>query len=53
MSKKVCLDCGHGGSDPGAVKGSRTEKEDVLRLGLKVRDLLTAAGINGINSHGR
>ena len=46
MSKKVCLDCGHGGSDPGAVKGSRTEKEDVLRLGLKVRDLLTAAGIN-------
>ena len=46
MSKKVCLDCGHGGSDPGAVKGSRTEKADVLRLGLKVRDLLTAAGIN-------
>ena len=42
----MCLDCGHGGSDPGAVKGSRTEKADVLRLGLKVRDLLTAAGIN-------
>ncbi len=46
MSKKVCLDCGHGGSDPGAVNGTRTEKADVLRLGLKVRDLLTAAGIN-------
>ena len=46
MSKKVCLDCGHGGKDPGAVNGTRTEKADVLRLGLKVRDLLTAAGIN-------
>ena len=46
MSKKVCLDCGHGGSDPGAVKGSRTEKADVLKIGLKVRDLLTAQGIN-------
>lgn len=46
MSKKVCLDCGHGGSDPGAVKGSRTEKADVLRIGLKVRDLLAAQGIN-------
>ena len=46
MSKKVCLDCGHGGSDPGAVNGARTEKADVLRIGLKVRDLLTAQGIN-------
>ena len=46
MSKKVCLDCGHGGSDPGAVKGSRTEKADVLGIGLKVRDLLAAQGIN-------
>lgn len=46
MSKKVCLDCGHGGSDPGAVNGARTEKADVLRVGLKVRDLLTAQGIN-------
>lgn len=46
MAKKVCLDFGHGGSDPGAVNGTRTEKADVLRLGLKVRDLLTAAGIN-------
>lgn len=46
MSKKVCLDCGHGGSDPGAVNGARTEKADVLRIGLKVRDLLAAQGIN-------
>lgn len=46
MSKKVCLDCGHGGSDPGAVNGARTEKADVLKMGLRVRDLLTAQGIN-------
>lgn len=46
MAKKVCLDFGHGGKDPGAVNGTRTEKADVLRLGLKVRGLLTAAGIN-------
>ena len=46
MSKKVCLDCGHGGSDPGAVNDPREEKTDVLKIGLKVRDLLTAQGIN-------
>ena len=46
MAKKVCLDFGHGGSDPGAVNGKRTEKADVLRIGLKVRDLLTAQGVN-------
>lgn len=46
MRKKVCLDCGHGGSDPGAVNGARTEKADVLKIGLRVRDLLTAQGIN-------
>lgn len=46
MAKKVCLDFGHGGSDPGAANGKRTEKADVLRIGLKVRDLLTAQGVN-------
>lgn len=46
MAKKVCLDFGHGGSDPGAVNGKRTEKADVLRIGLKVRDFLTAQGVN-------
>lgn len=44
--QKVCLDCGHGGSDPGAVNDPREEKTDVLKIGLKVRDLLTAQGIN-------
>lgn len=34
MRKKiVCLDPGHGGKDPGAVSGSRLEKEDTLLLG--------------------
>ncbi len=31
--QKVCLDCGHGGSDPGAVKGSRTEKKKRMSCG--------------------
>lgn len=38
----VCLDAGHGGSDVGAVAtdGKRYEKDDNLRLTLKVRDEL-------------
>lgn len=45
MSIKICLDPGHGGSDPGAVLGSRYEKNDVLRLALAVKPLLEAQGI--------
>lgn len=44
VGKTVFLDAGHGGTDPGAVNGSRKEAADNLRLGLAVRDLLKAAG---------
>ncbi len=38
------LDPGHGGSDPGAVSGSREEAADVLRLSLRVGQLINSAG---------
>jgi N-acetylmuramoyl-L-alanine amidase len=41
----VVLDPGHGGVDSGAV-GVVVEKEVVLDIGLKTRDLLEAAGVN-------
>lgn len=31
-TRYLCIDPGHGGGDPGAVNGSRKEKDDVLRL---------------------
>ncbi len=40
----ICLDPGHGGTDPGAVLGDRLEKDDNLRLALAVRDKLESAG---------
>ena len=42
---KICLDPGHGGSDSGATKGSRKEKDDVLKLCLAVKPLVEAQGI--------
>lgn len=45
MSIKIYLDPGHGGSDPGATKGSRHEAEDVLKMALAVGKLLQAQGI--------
>lgn len=46
----VCLDAGHGGSDVGAVSkdGKRYEKDDNLRLTLKVRDELERMGIKTV-----
>lgn len=41
---KFCIDPGHGGSDPGAVKGNRKEKNDVLRLAKEVELLLKGQG---------
>ena len=41
---KICLDAGHGGSDPGAVNGSRKEKDDALKLTLRVGEILKANG---------
>ena len=39
-----CLDPGHGGTDPGTVNGKRKEKDDVLKLALKVKPLLEEQG---------
>ena len=41
-TKKVFLDPGHGGKDPGACNGKRTEASDVLRLGLAIKKKLLA-----------
>ena len=46
MSKYVCLDAGHGGKDPGATGYGRQEKNDVLSLVLRVRDLLIKMGVS-------
>ncbi len=42
---RVVIDPGHGGVDPGAV-GIVVEKEVNLAVGLRVRDLLQAAGVD-------
>ena len=39
-TKKVFLDPGHGGKDPGACNGKRTESSDVLKLGLAIKKKL-------------
>ncbi|MCL2856220.1 MAG: N-acetylmuramoyl-L-alanine amidase [Oscillospiraceae bacterium] len=44
MSKIIVLDPGHGGSDPGAVNGSRFESHDNLRIGMAIRELLRSQG---------
>lgn len=41
---KIMIDAGHGGKDPGAVNGSRKEKDDVLKLAKEVGKLLKNAG---------
>ncbi len=43
-SATFIIDPGHGGSDPGAVNGSRHEADDVLRLSLKVGEYIIKAG---------
>ena len=40
MAKKIYIDAGHGGVQPGAVNGKRKESDDVLRMALKVQELL-------------
>jgi N-acetylmuramoyl-L-alanine amidase len=39
---RACLDPGHGGTDPGAVRGTLVEKELNLDIALRVRTLLDA-----------
>lgn len=43
---KICIGPGHGGSDPGAVNGSRREASDNLRLAQRVADILRDKGHN-------
>lgn len=42
---KLCFDYGHGGNDPGAMYKGRKEKEDTLKIGLAVAELLRRHGI--------
>lgn len=42
---KVCIDAGHGGKDPGAVKGKRYEKDDTLRFAKRLGKVLKANGV--------
>lgn len=44
MNKIIFLDPGHGGTDVGAINGSRHEADDNLRLALAVQKLLVAQG---------
>jgi len=39
---KICIDPGHGGSDPGAVGGGQEEAANVLDTGLKLRTWLNS-----------
>ncbi len=42
--KKICLDPGHGGKDPGERSGSQEEKLYTLLLGKELRDQLARSG---------
>ncbi len=48
MSKIVCIDAGHGGSDSGAVNKSRYEKYEALKLANILRGELLKQGITVI-----
>ncbi|MGE7771683.1 N-acetylmuramoyl-L-alanine amidase [Viridibacillus arvi] len=39
---KIFIDPGHGGSDPGAIGNGIQEKDITLKIGTKIRDILTA-----------
>lgn len=39
---KIFIDPGHGGSDPGAIGNGIQEKDITLKIGAKIRDILTA-----------
>lgn len=42
----VVIDAGHGGKDAGAINGDRKEKDDNLKLALKVAECLEEKGID-------
>ena len=45
MMVRICIDIGHGGSDPGASYKGRKEKDDNLKLGLAVSKEFRRHGI--------
>ncbi len=44
--RKVIIDAGHGGAEPGAVFQGRKEKDDNLRLALAVGEILARNGVD-------
>jgi len=50
MSKKIFIDAGHGGNDPGAVNSSRQEKADNLRFSLALGKRLQENGFQVLQS---
>lgn len=48
--KKIFIDAGHGGSDPGALGNGLKEKDIVLSIAQKLTDLFKAKGIQVSNS---
>lgn len=48
--RRVVLDAGHGGSDPGAVKATVIEKEVTLDIGRRLRTLLEREGFEVIET---
>ncbi len=41
----ICIDPGHGGTDSGGTGLGRKEKDETLKIGIKIRDLLKAQGV--------
>ena len=51
--KRVIIDAGHGGEEPGAMYDGRREKDDTLRLALAIGRILEIMGGCGIyKDHG-
>lgn len=45
MAIKICIDAGHGGKDPGSLKGRRYEKDDTLKFAKRLGKVLKANGV--------
>ena len=44
--KRVIIDAGHGGEEPGAMYDGRREKDDALRLALAIGQILEKNGVD-------
>lgn len=45
-SRRIIIDAGHGGQEPGAIYNGRLEKNDTLRLALAVGNILAENGVD-------